>query len=186
MNTFKTDNQNNRQVKNSENKWRSLRLAISVSSALVALAAVFVSVWTGYENRRYYELSSSPYLNITKYQGTAGKPGGVNIVNLGVGPAILDSLFIRWEVNGSTEIFNGFSYDEMQRLDDKILEVTGFEIGKASHEDGMYIPAGGKIDIIQSINLQEEKKAEFLDLMKKLEINVWYESVYGKPDKKTD
>jgi hypothetical protein len=67
---------------------------IGLCAAVVALAALIVSVWQGFETRLNDRLSVRPYINFT-YRTPIGSPAEILLHNKGIGPAILKKITYR-------------------------------------------------------------------------------------------
>lgn len=81
---------------------------IPLSLALIALAAVGIAVWQGFETRRYNRKSVKPYLEVN-YDLVPTEPVKIIIKNQGIGPAFITK--ITCDVDGTT--FDAFSLETL-------------------------------------------------------------------------
>jgi hypothetical protein len=66
--------------------------AISLASAVVATAALFISIWNAWATRRHNRLSVRPHLALSKKTSPNAPQLTIDIKNNGLGPAIMTSI----------------------------------------------------------------------------------------------
>jgi len=71
----------------------NLELIISCSSIVIALSASAATIWQGILMRKHNRLSVKPFLRIDN-NAELGKKGEVRLINVGAGPAIIDSMAV--------------------------------------------------------------------------------------------
>lgn len=147
----------------------------SLSAVLIALAALFVAVWEGLENRKHNRLSVVPRLRIDRHT-YAGSPVAVSLCNNGTGPAIVRSFSVL--VDG-----------RQVRADDLPLAAAAAKMIGVAGPYHSYTPAPGDAlapsetkELLQILNPPEEIR-ERKDLRRQLlriDFLISYESVYGE------
>lgn len=66
--------------------------AISLASAAVATAALFISIWNAWATRRHNRLSVQPHLALSKKTSPHAPQLTIDIKNNGLGPAIITGI----------------------------------------------------------------------------------------------
>jgi hypothetical protein len=96
---------------------------IAVLSPIVALCALGVSIWQFRTNRKHYELSSQPLLDVVVRHGS-DRGVGIHLINHGLGPAIIRSA----RLTAGTKHYNLLSTSELQQLAGDIAETISTKI----------------------------------------------------------
>jgi len=68
---------------------------ISTSSVIVALCAMFATVWQAYLQRNHGRLSVRPHLDWVTMRAV-DRPVGLTVQNNGLGPALVTRMTIHW------------------------------------------------------------------------------------------
>lgn len=150
---------------------------IAVCSFSVALAALGVAIWQGYLQRRHYELSAQPCIEI--YFGASSKIGiGLWLKNDGLGPGRVKSI----EATSPESAFNLMDRQELELFVRTIApEVPGPKMYAIARLDpGSTIGIGDHVDVIstdQSMNLHAVAGAAVLSDYR---VRVVYESLYAR------
>lgn len=65
-----------------------------ISSVVIAMCAVLISIWHGIETRRHNRLSVMPHLTTWTYSSDEKQTYTVELINNGIGPALIESFEI--------------------------------------------------------------------------------------------
>jgi len=144
---------------------------VAISAAVIALAALAVSIVFSVLSWRHNKLSVRPILRLyVGYYSDSSNPG-LWISNAGVGPALVTSFQIF--VNGS-EVSPGRSgWDEMKR-----------EIGAENWQFNSFsrntpIPAGEEIALLVPPDKDRSPVADYSDMFSRLTIRIVYANIYS-------
>lgn len=155
------------------------------SEKIVSIAAISISLFTLYifikqTNiiERQSRLSTMPYVMMESAQNTEINVFSIDMVNYGVGPAIVESKVIRYkgeEYSGEFHEFLKANFPAMDTIN--VINWTTFQVGLA-------LPAGSTRNIIRVGGNAEDYYA-FLEIMKELtseglEYEVKYKSIYDE------
>lgn len=146
--------------------------ASSDQSAKTALEALKI-------NQEHIILSSTPQLSLIRRFNKLESPIGLEIKNVGIGPAIIKNININ--VDGKHIDCNNenFSKEVFQNL----ATSTRCPLSGWSTEKGLFIPAGDSEYFIRTVKGKEYSYEELSYLIQgfsKIAIKVEYESIYGK------
>ena len=144
-----------------------------ISASMVAIIALIVSVWQGYETRRHNRLSVKPFLTFTKNFNPSNTDDPnvpsyqLTIKNSGTGPAIIKSFTLSYQnkvIEKSTD-FNLWQsvLNQAAEKDLKIYQA-------ASYDSGDVIEIGLSKSIIK-INYSEPS-------LRKVKLRIVYQSIY--------
>jgi hypothetical protein len=153
---------------------------IAAASLLVALCALGVSIFNSYLVRKHNRLSVEPYLGFSVSYGTETTPIGLYLANNGVGPAILKELKI--SLDGQPfRTSTGHPWN-MVWMDAGYNKPT---VAYSFPEAGIAIRVGEIFSLVTVDTRYETQteRAEFHAALKRVDIEVRYESVYGKNEK---
>ncbi|MFH4465001.1 hypothetical protein [Vibrio diabolicus] len=149
---------------------------LSISAIVVALCAVFVSIWQGLVTREHNRKSLLPY--ITSSQVISGKEGesGIYISNGGVGPAFIKSAEI--EANGKSFDLSVYSWPGIYEH----LGIQGKCFREAFFKTGSVILSRDHVQLlaITTPSASDFCRKEFLKILATPEFNITieYESAY--------
>ena len=147
----------------------------AIATVLIAAIAIFIAIWQIITTRVHNKLSVVPHLVFERDVDDASMIAKIILKNVGIGPAIIKS-------------YNVF-FDEIKQksIDEnlwaKIIVKAGF---KPKYVRGM------KLELDSAVGVNEEKLAllivlskpnkmpEMLKALKRINIKINYESVYGK------
>ncbi len=150
-----------------------LSTAISLTSAIIALAALGAVIWQGYMTRKHNMLSVAPRLGVEAHLGK-GAPGKYLLINMGLGPAIINSFEIELDDKiidlGDQELVQSF-------LDSVSVEITKFTLPKR----GSTVLPGESECLIEFVHSNDNDQfIKECNLLKRLQFNVNYECMYGR------
>jgi len=157
------------------------------ATTVIALAAVVVSFWTGYETRRHNRLSVKPLLGIAG-NTAPGPEYGLILSNDGAGPALVTG----WKISYKNELMGEYQ-EGKQGLDNW----NNIEMGWLKIREKLCIRpdliACGSYNVIRSgqrypifwitqtdwnKELSKENRQEFSEALKQIKVEIDYESIY--------
>ncbi len=149
----------------------------AIASVIIALAAIFISVWQGVETRKHNQLSVTPKLDIFQESRQKVRSIGLFIANHGLGPAIIGDIIIsvretQFKVNtenGLIEVLDKLGINEQWVQYHYISQGSYFQAG----ERRLLLAADRS-----KINIDDEHR--FKGAISLLKVRIDYESVYGE------
>lgn len=156
--------------------------AISLASAIVALAALFVSVWSSWATRRHHRLSVRPHLTLSQKVSANAPQVEIKLTNNGLGPAIITS--IRAFVDDVEQPLTRPEYWEA--IISKLRIVTERISGYTTQGDVALRP-GGTISLA-NVDVPENQvdHAALQGELARVRIEVAYKSMYGEKFKEVN
>jgi hypothetical protein len=155
-------------------------ITIAALSVFIALCALGVSIYNIWQTRRHYRLSVRPYLRFVISYGTKNIPFGVHLANNGIGPAILTDLRIFLDGQPfSTTTGHRWNMVWMKAGYNKPIVSYGFP------EKGDALRVGDTFPLLTVDEGCESdtERGEFFRALKKVDLEVLYESMYGEDEK---
>lgn len=154
---------------------------IALSSAIIALAALFTAIWQGYLNRRHFRLSVRPRININTFvEIDPERPFAIEIKNQGLGPAIIGDIFII----SRGEIISANGHEEFERA---LSRAGADDLGNNYHifniTDGTTLLQGERItwlSIVGSTSIRGASMEAIKSAFNTMGIFVRYYSLYGE------
>lgn len=155
----------------------NLETVASIVAIFVALCALGVSVWQGFETRKNYRLSVTPSIRIIGNFLIYKEEFGIIVENKGIGPAIIHDI----EINFSNKKYNFLSdpHDFMADLKAKCTKMPRSFIGFHTFDYAEYLSAGDAVSIFYIYKPDEEQAEFFRKIITSLSIKIVYKSVYG-------
>ncbi len=151
---------------------------VSGGSAVIALCALFATVWQAYVTRRHNKLSVTPFL--TTWIHSDGKNGeyAVDLVNNGVGPALIESVQIF--VDGRE--CHGQSTQPAEMAVDLLFNDYEHESTHAYVAKGYMMPTKERVPIARiCFTGQKKPPPDAIDAaLKRSKILVKYKSIYNE------
>ena len=159
-------------------KFLSTDRILSISAIVVALCAVFVSIWQGLVTREHNRKSLLPY--ITSSQVISGEQGksGIYVSNGGVGPAFIKSVNIT--ANGKTFDLTLYSWPDIYEH----LSIKGECFREAFFKTGSVIQSRDHVQFLaittSSTSESSSCREEFLKILRisEFDIAIKYESAF--------
>ncbi len=152
---------------------------VPVSSAVIAIAALFVAVRQGVVTRRHNRISVTPHLVIIQKVTPQSPQVDTRLKNYGVGPAVISEV---------TVLVDGEKLDNIEEAEwPKILSRVGLkyryaEVSLPNLTVGSFVPIGHDESLLM-IDLGDEEQETFdlINHLKRIDIRIRYKSVYGDP-----
>lgn len=157
--------------------WTSDKL-VGLVAVLISLTTLIIFVRQTNIMDKQSRLSAMPYLVIETSNNGIENTFGIDVINYGVGPAIIDEVKINYKGKVFTEDFRDFINAQFPQMDSINL------ISSASLDPGSAISSGGDRTIIK-IGGNEKDYFAFLDLMSKMQgdstfdYTIRYKSIYN-------
>ena len=148
----------------------------SISAIFIALCALGVSIWQGFETRKNYRLSVTPNICIMG-NWIPHETNGIIFENRGIGPAIIISLQIEF-LNEKYDMLsnpNKFIEDLGPQLQ---FDNEGFGFNYFNY--GEYLPANQTKKFLFRRESSCEDMINFIDALDGVKLELHYESVYGQ------
>ena len=147
----------------------------AIAAVVVAAFAVLVSVWEGVANRRHNRLMVRPLL-VMQYRDHPGHPLSLALQNVGLGPAVIESLqiFIDSEAGGVSGPYSTF--DACGTLGLQHLRLCWTPDPADAMPAGMELPL---IEFEDSLVDQECRRAQITRL-RRAEFRLAYRSAYDE------
>lgn len=158
-----------------------VNIIISISAIFIALCALGVSIWEGYETRKNNRLSMTPKLEFFISWIVGDNLTGISIQNNGLGPAIINTCEIHFEdkvysVTEFAELVGGIIAKDEQAP--KNIRINGCDL---SHNSTFI--ATEKVPFIW-LNEDSSKYKENIrylqKLISKINIKIEYKSIYNQ------
>lgn len=159
----------------------SFELLISVCAIIVAIFAFITSVCQAYFTRRHNKLSVKPILSVEFNLAYKNDDDfGISLKNNGIGPAILKDLKVFVE----GKLASNFSRDNWEKVFELIQIPKNWEplISCTTIKPDYSISAGDKKQLlkINKKGLETNTLEDMRNFLKKLKIQITYESIYGE------
>jgi hypothetical protein len=149
---------------------------IAISAAVIALLAMAATFWQGYVARTHSRISVRPHLDWGK-QSYVGRPLYVELINNGLGPAIVESLTISWD----SANFVVTNLELPQFITDELKKCT-FPTEWMTLSPGTPIGAGQRLKLLSLTPPPENSQSceQALSLIKRFRFTIKYKSFYGE------
>ena len=163
----------------------------SITAIVIGVCALGVSIWQGYETRKNYRLSVTPYIVIV-INFTKGLEFGLVLQNKGVGPAVITKLNIK--INGYTssilknpkdlEIIIDMITNDLPKVFTATEDNRSMNISYHVFDSEEMISAGDSLPIFwldNSREIDDETRLKFDDYLSgNIQVEVYYKSIYGQ------
>ena len=155
----------------------SVENSISISVAIIAIAALSVAVWEGLENRRHNRLSVYPRLEIYQksYVDDPRKGVGIWLRNAGIGPAIVSSftVFVDGKEMAQDHQLGGWQAAEVIGLAHPSTHFLHIVKGGA-------LPIGYDKPLFWYAKDDSARATDFVRKILRIEVAIEYTSMYGE------
>lgn len=145
---------------------------IALASVVVATCALAITIWQGRQNHKHNKLSVKPLLTTSEGFEEVGRNKfitTVEVLNTGFGPAIIKDFILIYDGQEVSKN-NCQSYQELLDKIAKPLHVNHYWFAPESS-----MPA----EDVQELLSFEHKRDDDISFLKKLNIKINYQSVYG-------
>lgn len=159
---------------------------LSICSIIIALCALFATIYQSYIQRDHNRRSVVPLLSIkmmNSFDADKGKEYYISIVNNGFGPAIIYAIDVK--VKDKFKVYTkGLDWNEILTT---LENETGYKInnpnklGLVSFGKSHTLAVGGEIKVIQikSINQNESTIKDFMNIFNNISFGICHHSIYG-------
>lgn len=146
----------------------------AIMSTVIAAAALFVAIWSGFQTREHDELSVQPILNIHFQNSPESEYSGLMVSNVGLGPALIGEVVV--EVDNKTMPDLGYG-GLKTAISNMGIDNNWVVISKLG--SGLVIPAGSEIPLIAvSKRLYDDRFHSLLMIKKRVRVTASYHSMY--------
>lgn len=163
-------------MSNNKSNWSTEKI-VSITAITISIVTLIIFVQQTQIMKRQNYLSILPYLAISTTTNEQAKTFELNLINQGVGPAIIESVTFIYE----GERYDLVDYDHymLNFLQDKIPALDSLEnISYASLDRGMAIPANTSYNVIGVKESEKEFDLITQTLSQLLEEGFDYEIIY--------
>ena len=148
---------------------------MAVAAIFISLLALIIATYDTYAKRKHYSLSSRPLLNLNKESDSSGKVILYELVNKGLGSAIIKKIVI---ICGNETYENPSSSQFYE-----IIKTSGYKFANTTIDalySGVGIVSGEKIQIIRLAEISNIKKSidDIYKPFNHITLNINYESIY--------
>ena len=153
----------------------SPEMIIAISSTVIALAALFVSIWQGILTRQHNKLSVMPRLRIDFHRAVELISIKVLLVNKGTGPAIIRSM----DYGVDKLMLTGDPTIQMMAALKKVDIPTGLCYGHFFYPDEVIAP-GESVELLHFPNIEPNNptRAQIAKSLDRLTFKIRHESIY--------
>ncbi|NLX24889.1 MAG: hypothetical protein GXY61_02860 [Lentisphaerae bacterium] len=160
-----------------------MELIVSISSVVIALAALFIAYWQGHFTRQHNRLSVTPRLQTHTDQDDSGNSGHIELIlsNAGVGPGIIKTFELKKNGELVGELSKELVYTELKGLPLKTKNVRtswiqpGYMMGEKEKFSLVRIEFEPSVPTIPASALLDGIR----EIFDSYEIVSDYESIYG-------
>lgn len=147
------------------------------AAGAVALAAILLAVWEGWENRTHNRLSVKPKLDAQRNFDMQDQTFELLVVSSGLGPAVVNDT---WLYLDGDVIYRGSVADELPWR--KMYGTFGreFSVSDAYYGPGHYMTPGDSYRFLHvELRPDAPRDDDFRDTANRIDVVVCYCSVYG-------
>lgn len=148
----------------------------AIAAIIIALIALGISVWQGYETRRHNRLSVTPKLTYDYSLSSAYPEVAIKLSNNGIGPAIIKDFALHVDGIRIEDIGYGGWKSVGNKLNTFQPWVRSAFLNK---EDVMRVGETKMLFSVDRKNINRERKEIILKAFSRLKISIEYESIYG-------
>lgn len=148
---------------------------IAVAATVIALGSFWVSYTQARDSRRHSRQSVRPALQIRRVKHYKGTEAGLNVINAGLGPAVVTRSVVRLD----GEVLGEWDYHTQQLLADSL---PARPKAHSMRSGAMMLP--GQSTWLLSLDVfHDDQHQWFWELIsRRLVIEIYYESLYGGED----
>ncbi|WP_420601721.1 hypothetical protein [Flagellimonas sp.] len=151
--------------------WTSDKL-VGLVAILISLITLIIFVKQTNIMERQSRLSVMPYLMISKSEVGSENKYSFELINYGVGPAIVDSTLIFYK----EKLYHNMEFVDFLNGELKVMDSIPV-LNHASIRKGLAIPAGGERNFL-TVGGNEEAYKAFLEVFQELDLNGFYFEIY--------
>jgi hypothetical protein len=156
----------------------TLRWVGQSGAAIIAISAVSLAIWEGFENRRHNRLSVIPKVDAARDFDMLAQTFSFGFISAGLGPAVVQNLC--FYVDGEKFYDNQSDVQYAWSGAYTLFRGRKFDIYDASYRRGQYLIPGNRY-LLLSGELREgaERSEDFREQANRINAVVRYCSVYG-------
>jgi len=153
------------------------KLLNSHGAAVLAVSAIFLAAWEGYENRNHNRLSVLPHIGTLNSFNGREQSYELNLSSTGLGPAVITGFYTFVDGKLAYPVENSSPWNDAKSF----LRSNGLKVtADASVGAGQFIPPGDSKNLLKVSRVDESVKLEdWRESISKLGVLVCYCSVYG-------
>ena len=147
-------------------------------AGIVAVAAVGLAVWEGFENRRHNRLSVVPNIDAVRDFDMLAQTFALGLVSSGLGPAVVQDvrLYLDGELKFDRNSTGEYPWSEFFVL----FKGMKLELWDDYLEHGKYLIPGERYNLLWTEGSEDAVRVDdFRDRVNRISISICYCSVYG-------
>lgn len=146
----------------------------AIMSTVIAAAALFIALWSGFQTREHDELSVQPILNIHFQNSPESDYSGLMVSNVGLGPALIDEVVVEFDNKTMPDLgYSGLK----AAISNMGIDNDWVVISKLGSD--LVIPAGSEIPLIAvPKRFYDDRFRSLLMIKKRVRIITRYHSMY--------
>lgn len=154
--------------------WQALT---GISSVVIALCALFFTIWSGWRSHIHNKLSVRPHLTTWVIQEEEKHYYGIELVNNGLGPALIECFVIKLDGN----VMKGRATEPIENIIDTLFNDSKYKYETSLLDAGYSMPANEKrpIATIQFLPPFTITPEELVERLNRCDLHIEYKSIYG-------
>lgn len=148
---------------------------VACAATVIAMGSLYVSVVQSRLSMRHNRQSVRPLLQLRRIRDGVAHQAGINLVNAGLGPAIVTvtQVYLDGEYIGEWD----------RQCFDRALAQAPDGVQKYALTGGAVLTSGQSVFLLRLAPFERDQHAEFDDLIRRrLRFEIHYESLYGGED----
>jgi len=154
----------------------NIELIISILAILIAIGALIITIWQAREQRKYNRLSMRPILDIESNYSDSLDKIGLFLINRGTGPAIVTNTKFYIDNKQIQDKPNDIWKKILNSLD--LINIGDYTVRYMFCGDSYSSNQKSWLLNIDAQNLTKDKITFFKEKIKRLKIEIDYESIY--------
>lgn len=154
--------------------WESLT---GISSVVIALCALVFTIWAGWLTHKHNKLSVKPHLTTCVNRRTELHQYGIEIVNNGLGPAVIDSFVVKLDGNE----MKGHATEPIESILKALFVDSSYKYEATTLDVGYSMPSNEKrplvtVQFLEPFTITPE---DFEEKLSRCELLIEYSNYYG-------
>lgn len=153
-------------------------IVAAVSSAVIALCALFLAIWQGYQARKYNRISVTPHLTTWTHSDEKKNLYVIEVINNGIGPAVIQNF--RMYVDG--QLIQGEDSELVKKALKILFPNTNYNSHQSYFAKGYVMAEKEKRPLVAvAFHGENVPSPETVDhAMKRSRLVLEYQSMYGQ------
>jgi hypothetical protein len=157
---------------------RFVKSLAQYGAAIIAIAAVGLAVWEGFENRRHNRLSVVPNIDTVRDFDMRAQTFTFSLLSSGLGPAVVQD--VRLYVDDELVFDKNSSHEYAWSAIYPLFRGKGLDIWDSYYDAGQFLLPGERYDLLKVERREGAEPVEnFREIADRINVVVCYCSVYG-------